>query len=587
MGGAIRIITEQPDPSGYAAQVEFTGENTADRAADFAVNGMVNIPISNDLAWRTVATYRNDEGYISDPSRNEEHGNAGEILGGRSALQWTPDDALKVTLTGIYQHDIFPDRAYVDTDLNHHPLNGDLTQTRYVAERGTSTTALGNLSVQYEMPWATLESSTSVSQVNTTQTIDDTLSIGVLLPGQPAYSSTLPDRDRSVVEEVRLVSASESPLKWIVGAYYQHDNLVVYRQDRLDPNSLLGSLGIVPLDYFTRTERDIYALFGEGTYNVLPHWDVTLGLRYSYIPTTFTSRVYGGLLGILDPSMAIAPGPRSSTSDDVSPKIEISYHPTDDLLFYAVAAKGFRAGSPNSVLPPDSITGELLPLELAPDSLWDYEIGARTSWLDSRLILNGAIFYIDWQDIQAVSARPSDNLPYLGNIGSARSQGAELEIQARPTSDWSFSLSAAYTDAVYTSDNSALNVTDGQRIPTIARYSGAFSIDYEHPITPHLDGFAHFDVRYESDKPEGLALTDRGVSIPSYSLGNLRFGLAWDTFTTTFFVNNLWDERAVLAISSQDLCTSAPCVPNPAAPARLRELIAEPRTYGITLSKRF
>ncbi|MBI3677179.1 MAG: hypothetical protein HY243_11260 [Proteobacteria bacterium] len=56
----------------------------------------------------------------------------------------------------------------------------------------------------------------------------------------------------------------------------------------------------------------------------------------------------------------------------------------------------------------------------------------------------------------------------------------------------------------------------------------------------------------------------------------------------TLFVDNVWDKRAPLAISTRDLCTSIPCAAfNPAVPAQLRAVIAQPRTIRLTLSKKF
>ena len=127
-----------------------------------------------------------------------------------------------MTLTGIYQYDKFDGLSAVDTDLNNHPLYGDLNQHTLYPEPGVSTTSVVNLAVKYSLPFATLESSTSYSQNATNGTLDESLVLGVLLPGSPGYTSSLPDNDRSFVQEVRLVSSTPGPLKWVVGGYYQN-----------------------------------------------------------------------------------------------------------------------------------------------------------------------------------------------------------------------------------------------------------------------------------------------------------------------------------------------------------------------------
>jgi outer membrane receptor protein involved in Fe transport len=594
MGGAIRIITNQPDPAAFSSSVELTAADTRG-ALGTDVNGMVNIPLSDDLAFRAVGMYRNQNGYIDDPVQGQKNVNGNSAYGGRMALRWQPNSELDITLTGIYQHDIYDNQTMVDlTPGTKKPVYGDLTQNVYYPQRGTATTAIVNLAINYEMPWATLVSSSTFFRNTTNAVTDDTLSLGVELNTalglppvtDPRYRSSLPDAAETYVEEVRLVSTETTPFKWILGAYFQHDNLIVHRVDRFDPASLVGSFGIVPLDYYTQTRRSTYAVFGEGTYDFNKEWHFTSGVRYTYVPTNYYSDVYGAAVGVLDPAMAFAPPPRSKTSTDLSPKFELSFTPNEQMLFYGEVAKGFRPGSPNSELP--SALG--VPDEMKPDHLWDYELGAKTSWFDNRLIANGAIYYIDWRDIQVVSQTPSfPNIPFLGNVGNATSRGAELELQARPSDRWQFTLSGAYTDSHYATANPQINISKGERIATIPKLSGTAAVDYVHPLTDTITGFVHFDVRYESSRPAGYATTDEGVNMAPYAIGNLRFGVNLPSdVDVTLFVNNLWDDRAQLYMSTSPLCTAIPCASfNPAKSAMYEVLIVQPRTFGITLAKRF
>ncbi len=593
MGGAIRVITNQPNLSAFHGAVELIGSDTASRTGNFGLNAMLNVPIITDqLALRTVVTDRQDGGYIHDLQNGRETSNPSQIIGVRSALEWKPTDRLSLTLTGIYQHDRFDGLSAVDTDLNNHPIYGDLSQHTLYPEPGVSETSVVNLAAKYSLSFATLESSTSYSRNTTDAALDESLVLGVLLPGSPRYISSLPDDDRSFVQELRLVSSTPGPLKWVVGAYYQNDDLVVYRRDRFDPMSFLGSLGAIPLDYHTETKRQTYAVFGESTYAFTPRLEATVGLRYSYVPTTYNAVLYGLLVSpFATRATAIAPGPAKATSSDVSPKVELTFHPSDRSLIYIEAAKGFRPGSPNSAIPGT-------PRTLEPDNLWDYEIGGKSSWLDGRLTVDGALYYIDWKKIQVVASTPANslpptppNIPYLGNIGSAISKGAEIEIQARPARDWLFSLSGAYTDARYSATNVQIGITNGQRIPSVPQFSGAASVDYNWPITETIGGFAHFDVRYESNKPNGLGSTDKGIFIPAYALGNLRVGATLPgEAMVTLFVDNLWDTRDISQIITNNIClsqTTCPTPLNPNVPAKLRELIGQPRTFGLTVAKRF
>jgi iron complex outermembrane receptor protein len=591
MGGAIRVITNQPDATAFSALTEVTGASIASRAGEADVNAMINIPlVDNKAALRVVGVYSHQDGYINAPVQGLKGVNGGDLVGGRAAFRWTPTDNLTVALTGIYQHDIYDNPPLEDLTLNKEPLFGDLTINQYVQGRQEALLAISNLLVEYSMPWATLVSSTSYLHNSTDIVNDHTLSDGVLfnaalgLPPatQPRDTSALPDNDYTSVEELRLVSAQTDPFKWIVGTYFQHDNLIVQRVDAFDPESVLGMLGVVPINYYTDTIRKTYAVFGEVTYDLTPQWQVTGGARYSYIPTTYSARVYGAAFGILDPADAIA-AVGSTPSSNVSPKVELTYLPTDGLVFYAEAAKGFRPGSPNAPIPG-------VPPTLKPDTLWDYELGAKTEWLGGRLIANAAIYYIDWKDIQVVTSTLTfPNIPYLGNAGAAVSKGAELELKALPSSSWLFSFSGSYTDARFSQDSAELNVSKDERIALIPQFSGTAAAEFNHAVTGSIHGFAHFDVRYEGDKLAGYAQTDRGLYTSAYAIGNFRIGADFPSdVKATIFVNNLWDQRAELALDSTAVCTAIPCATfTPNVPARIRALIAQPRTVGLTLSKKF
>jgi iron complex outermembrane recepter protein len=591
MGGAIRVITNQPDMTTFSGLTEVTGAYIANRAGEGDVNAMLNIPLVQDqLALRVVGNYTHVNGYIDAPNQGERGVNGGDVAGGRAALKWTPSADLAITLGGLYQHDIYDGIPLEDVGLNRKPLYGDLTINNYSGIYQTALTAIGSLVVEYHLPFATLTSSSSYAHNTTNSVNDNTLSTGVefsaalgLPPAaQAPYSSALPDSSINYVEEIRLVSNETDPFKWIVGTYFQHQNLVVHREDRFDPDSIPGSLGIIPISYFTDTRQTTYALFAEGTYDITPKWQATVGGRYTYVPTSFYAKVYGAAFGVLDPADAFV-GEGSSPSSDFSPKFELTYLPTDHLTFYGEIAKGFRPGSANAPLPG-------IPSKLDPDHLWDYEVGAKTEWYDGRLIANAAVYYIDWKGIQVVTSTLTfPNIPYLGNAGTAVSKGAELELKARPSKDWILSLSAAYTDARFTEDAASLNVTNGERIAVVPQVSGSFAIDYTHPITASINGFAHFDVRYQGSALTGYAPTDAGQYTAAYSIGDLRVGADLPAgLKVSVFVNNLWDERAQLFLNTSPVCSSIPCASfNPDVPGSLRMFIAQPRTVGITVLKKF
>jgi outer membrane receptor protein involved in Fe transport len=595
-GGAIRVITKQPDFSGFSADVELTGAGIAGRAAEFDADGEVNIPLIDDkLALRVVGTYINQGGYIDDPIQNLRNINGVIRTNGRAELEYRPTSDLTVTLTALYQRTTSDGQPTVDLTLGKQPLFGDLTQNRYVQEWGVSKSDAVNLVVKYDMPWAELVSSTSFIEGFTDRMSDATLSNGAIFPrllgGLPPerYSSELPASDKTYVEELRLVSTDEHPFKWVFGAYYQNDNIGISRFDRFLPGQPLSIY--VPLNFVTDTLRQTYSVFGEGTYDFDDQWHVTAGARYTSVPNTFLTDVYGLAFGLkfLTPAQAIV-GSGQSTSNDFSPKLELTYTPADNMLFYAEAAHGFRPGTANPQLAP-AILG--VPADIPPESLWDYELGAKTQFFDGRLTLNGDIYLINWKNIQVVATTPASasqpSIPFYANVGRARSKGAELELTAHPIDNFSVSLTGAYDDAYFSEANSIIHVLKGERIASVPQWSGSISLDYNHQLTDSIHGFAHFDLRYESDTTIGYSTISQGLTTSPYALLGINFGADLPSDTrVTFFIHNLTDDRAELTLGT-NYCSSIPTCTgfNPNVATSLTALVAEPRTFGITVAKRF
>src|SRR5258708_35510768 len=94
-------------------------------------------------------------------------------------MKGVPTADLSITLTGFYQHDVFGDPNIEDLSLDKKPLYGDLTVNQYVRVHEEALTAIGNLVVEYHLPWATFTSSSSYAHNTTNFTNDNTLNTGV------------------------------------------------------------------------------------------------------------------------------------------------------------------------------------------------------------------------------------------------------------------------------------------------------------------------------------------------------------------------------------------------------------------------
>jgi iron complex outermembrane recepter protein len=297
----------------------------------------------------------------------------------------------------------------------------------------------------------------------------------------------------------------------------------------------------------------------------------------------------------------------------------VSYKPTDDAQLYAQAARGFRLGGINDPINLTLCTGNDVAIfghqaSWKDEKTWDYELGAKTQWLDKRVTFNLDVFYSDIKDLQATTTAGSCSSRIVFNVPTARSAGVEMELFTRPNINWDFGVTASYIDAKLTSSVTSTptpgttvvvgGLADGNRLPTAPKTQAAAYLGYTLPVSKQRDFFANFTVQYvgssfsqfENEQPgwghictgcpnaanpyaAGLDAFGGPLStnsftfnpeLPSYTIGNLRLGLKTDRWQAAFYVNNLWDETARTALDYERGRT-----------ARVGYLTNQPRTYGL------
>ena len=131
--------------------------------------------------------------------------------------------------------------------------------------------------------------------------------------------------------------------------------------------------------------------------------------------------------------------------------------------------------------------------------------------MDNRVTLNGAAFYIDWDDIQTNFVR-ADGHTFTVNAGAARSKGLELELRTLAAQNLELFATASFVDAELSEDQ--LPPGDGQsgdRIPAVPKTSFAAGLDYSRSLAANLQGFFNLNYRYVGSSFNGFA-SSTGVS---------------------------------------------------------------------------
>jgi iron complex outermembrane receptor protein len=561
LGGAIRVITNKPDATRYEAATEDTVETPSHGGMSYATNLMVNLPLIRDtLALRVVGFYDHDGGWIDNPTRGDKDVNRDESRGGRVALRWTPTDDL--TLTGTFTdesdspHDS-PLSVYGDKAFDY---NAAVTQ---FAQDDTQTF---NILGEYRMAWATLTSSTSFIRRTTIEQTDATPLVSTITGlAAPSPVTDAGDPSGNFIQEVRLASTGEHPYKWLVGAYFQN-----YHHDLTETISQAGAGAVFAgLGFPSDTiENDRYsfkiteeALFGELSYDITRQLTVTAGARAFHESVGSTS--FGDAL--------LDGGPNSTQNtaayNRVTPKLVLSYTPRPDVLFYAQATEGYRAGQGNLSALKDPISGAAIPGAYGPDQLWNYELGAKTTLLDHRLVVDADVYYIDWSQIQLQQRSIPSGDVYTANAGSAFIRGVELQVVAKPIAPLELGTSLSYHDARLRTVNPGVDALAGDQLPGSAPFTAYVYGQYNFRVSDAVGGFVRADYSYVGREYSDLN-NPTSLTYGDYSTVGAQIGLHYRAMDLLLFANNLGDGRDM--VNARFVLQ---------APVAIRQT---PRTIGLT-----
>jgi iron complex outermembrane recepter protein len=588
MGGTIRMITQAPDPNDSSGQVHVLGSRVFQGGGGYQTDAMVNIPlIEHQAALRLSAFSGNDGTFINrvfpnpaDPAELTSVKVArDDFYGGMASILWKPTDDLTIRPLLMVQ----------SSSLNGFPLADktaeSLLQLRSfdIEEPASDRWTYGGISVKYASPIGDLVSASSWFSRHVYEDEDISEWTAAVL-GTPLLPSTIQTwkPQHSFVEELRFASRFNAPIQFTGGIYVQRQ-AGDYNQNSTVPGLNAASGGIfgtnlLYADYGPGKDNED-AAFGELTYNINSQWSVTGGLRYSKI----TVGQYFYSTGIAA-SGAMIPG-STETEHDVNPKAVIRYETSEDLTFYALAAKGFRPGD-GQMAPPSTFCGAdyaadgLTPQDLASykaDSLWNYEIGAKSRLFDRRVTLDTALFWIDWKNLQQLQ-RFTCGYDFTVNAGAARSRGGEIELSAIPVDQLQLTAGVGYTDAKITATSPELLTPVGEPVQQIAPWTVNMSADYSFPVWRSYEGFVRADASYTdhsfsaNNDPVNLRLR------PAYDIENIRTGMRTRQWDIAAFVDNIRDTHANLGDNQSQ---------GGEDPGRPRILVNRPRTIGIEATMRW
>ena len=415
-------------------------------------------------------------------------------------------------------------------------------------------------------------------------------------------------RNTRFTEEFRISTPAENRLRAIGGLYYDKDH--VYSQDHFAYEGSLQS-GFPsqnrPLSNVTAIDRNItdptvqfinditrsnrqLAAFGEVAFDIIPEkLTLTVGGRYYDQRVTIAGGAsFGSRFNQNGDNGRPVQGARFTprTEKGFIPKINLTYRPMDDIMVYATYSEGFRPGGFNrgGGTPGAAGSSFVVPISYGTDTVKNYEIGWKTQFFNNSLQVNGAAYYIKWDNIQSQVYRPKDSfLTFVQNAADAEIRGVEGNVIWRGIEGLTVTAAFTYLDSELTRVTTGVSNLRpvGSRLALTPDLQGNVGARYEWSVAGDATAFVRGNFQAAGRM---LSTIDRGADafgnplngdyqLDAYQTFDASVGVSKDNWNVELFGDNLSDERAQLYANASDRV--------------LRITTNRPRTFGVRVSAKY
>lgn len=635
LSGTLRLITNKPSTAGFEGGADLQVNKFGEGEFGGSLEGFMNFPLSDNAALRVVGFYRRDGGFIdniagsrtftlddADPTTNltvdnaalvEDDFNDVETFGGRAALRIDLDENWTVTPSIIYQNQVAKGPFLFD------PRKGDLVVTDFQETRNKDRWYQAALTVEGKIGnWDMVYSggyferkinnrsdysyySVAYDTYGSYYTNFPTAAGGFLDPSQ--YVTTA-DKYTKQTHELRFVSPSENRFRVTAGLFFQRQTDAISANYDIQglstiptpPNTNLVPVGAAFGDtlFLTRVDRkdrDL-AAFAEASFDITDTVKLTGGIRGFEAKSSLF-----GFSGFNRNALAAICLPTTATNrpcDNVDKKyketgethkVNLSWQVSPEKMVYATYSTGFRPGGNNR-------RPGILPFKS--DTLSNYEIGWKTSWLDRKLRLNGAVFYEEWKDLQFGLVPVGNNgVTNTYNAGDARIYGIEGDF-ALLLGGLTLSGAGTYIDAELTTDfcevdaiGNIVCVTGvapaaprGTRLPVQPKFKGSMTARYEFPISSY-DAFLQASLNYQGGTRSFLTDADFAAvgATRAFTTFDFSAGSSFGAWSVEAFIQNAFDKRGQLGLNTA--CATTICGPY------ARVYTTKPQLFGLKLGTKF
>lgn len=579
-GGAVNIFTKKPQQE-FEAKAGLT-------VGDYSLlnfRGYVNGAISDNVAGKFTVNLRTRDGYAENITTGQDLEDD-DTQSFRGQLLITPSDTVDVLLgfdytdidtsgdnrflTNFDVAPVFPP-AFVDPQIAEIATFGNDPRKASHDEIQTSNKNMYGLmaKVDADLDWATLTSITAFRESESEWFQPLVPLLSDQSGGTGIYEvddSAVQDADQ-ISQEFRLAGANDN-LNWVAGIYYFKEN--VSKSERFV--TYWGPIAPVPfgdgdVTFNMSAKSESIAAFGQFTWAVTDTVGLTLGARYTDDQKEQDSEAVSNIpqdgccWGIpLGPTGAPYSTTGKASWDKVTPRLSLDWSVTDDAMLYFTYSEGFKSGAFNSHTSSPLIASA----PLLPESSTNYEVGAKTQWLDDRLRFNITYFDLDYEDLQTWALV---DFILVADNAAAEVSGIETDFAVAFTENFTISGNFATMDHEFTAGANAGNLLT--RAPeTTWSLSADLYLPFESGAGLDMIVTSSYtdDFHFELDNDlRGLA---PDVTVTNASVRYLSSNQRWDL---TLWGKNLTDE--LYSVHHIDGSFGGGT-----------EIYAPPRTWGLTFN---
>ena len=538
MGGMLKFVTNRPNLEEFDFKARGSAYSTDGGDDSYNADAMINAPVVKDkFGLRISGGYEDLGGFADAPDFPGEDVNGADLSNIRVRGLWAAADTLSVS--GSYWH-IEADQDFGNTFANDID---DPTIIDTYGIDGFINTKLdtADLTLDWEMPFANLISATGYIE----HTLDFVYPLDT--SGFPSYNDSTFETD-SFTQEVRLVSNDdESAWRWVAGGYYRDatvDSDILYLLD-----IGLGSIDYPVINQTGDLSTESYNIFGEISRKFFEdRLQALVGLSYFEDDRKTTD---GKNYLDVDRTAFVPVTGDDATFDSTNPRFNLMYSPSDSGNVFLNIAKGFRSGTIQTQASVDAAEaiGISTSTGVDPDKVWSYELGTKWQLADNTVLLEAALYYSEWEDIQIQF--PTGGVIALANGGDAEISGIDLAlVWATPLDGLNVQLSGNYNESEFSEVKPGITasvptIAKGEQIPLVPQSNVSLSGDYTWDMSNGLTGFAFAAYSYR-DSQINTSGEESGEPVEVKA----RLGVRTDHWSAALFGNNLLNDDDAILISA-------------------------------------